>query len=134
MDFEQQLGIKLSVLMSGLVGGIISLTYEERISAQRAFLLILGGASTAAYLQPLAEHYLGIPENFSTGLGFVLGLTAMKILDFIIKNTERFLRLKLIHKEDVHTESSSKLDSNLRDDTHSSTRIARAARKSKKQS
>lgn len=134
MDFEQQLGIKLSVLMSGLVGGIISLTYEERISAQRAFFLILGGASTAAYLQPLAEHYLGIPENFSSGLGFVLGLTAMKILDFIIRNTEKFLRFKLIHNDYVHTESSSESGSPLRNVSHPTTRAPRSKKQGSTQS
>lgn len=123
MDFEQQLGIKLSVLISGLVGGIISLTYEEKISAQRAVLLIVSGASTAAYLQPLAEHYLSFPENFSTGLGFVLGLTAMKILDFIIRNTEKFLKLKW--KGNVDTELTDEQPSDIRVDTPVATRTAR---------
>ncbi len=81
MNIEQQLGIKLSVLVAGLVGGIVSLTYEEKISFQRATVLIAAGASTAAYLQPMVEHLVGMPEKFSSGLGFVLGLISMKIID-----------------------------------------------------
>lgn len=124
MDFEQQLGIKLSVLTSGLIGGIVSLTYEERISAQRALLLIVGGASTAAYLQPLTEHYLGIPEKFSTGLGFVLGLVSMKIIDFIIQNTQHFLKAKFIIRQNADSKSIVKPGSHLGNNTHSSTRAA----------
>lgn len=56
MDFEQQFGIKLSVLLAGLIGGVVSLTYETKITFYRALLLIVSGASVAAYLQPLAEH------------------------------------------------------------------------------
>jgi hypothetical protein len=95
MDLEQQLGIKLSVLISGLIGGIVSLTYDTKISFARALLLILGGASTAAYLQPVAQHYLGLPEQFSTGLGFIMGLVSMKIIEFLIENTEKYLKSNL---------------------------------------
>lgn len=86
MNIEQILGLKFSVLLAGLIGGIVSLTYEEKISFKRALLLILVGASTAAYLQPIAEHIAGLSENFSTGLGFVLGLVSMKIIDTITLN------------------------------------------------
>jgi hypothetical protein len=91
MDLEQQLGIKLSVLVSGLVGGVASLTYETKISFYRAVLLITSGAATAAYLQPVAEHYLGMSERFSTGVGFTMGLVSMKIINFLVRNTEGFL-------------------------------------------
>jgi hypothetical protein len=86
MNIEQQLGIKLSVLVAGLIGGIVSLTYEEKISFKRAILLIITGASTAAYLQPLAEHYVQIPENLSSGLGFILGLISMRVIDVVMLN------------------------------------------------
>ena len=137
MDFEQQLGIKLSVLISGLIGGIVSLTYEEKISIQRAILLIVSGAATAAYLQPLAEHYIGIPENISTGLGFVLGLVSMRVIDFLIRNTSKFLQARFIIREnadgksilrgkyDADTESSSERVSNSGDNSHTTARTTR---------
>lgn len=86
MNIEQMLGIKLSVLLAGLIGGVVSLTYEEKMSTKRALILILAGASTAAYLQPIAEHFANIPENLSTGLGFVLGLVSMKLIDYLQLN------------------------------------------------
>jgi len=91
MNLETQLGIKLSVLVAGLVGGIVSLTYETKLSFTRALLLIVGGASTAAYLHPFAEHYLNMDSKFSAGIGFVLGLVSMKVINFLIANTELIL-------------------------------------------
>ena len=91
MNLEAQLGIKLSVLVAGLIGGIVSLTYETKLSFMRALLLIVGGASTAAYLHPLAEHYLSMDSKFSSGIGFVLGLVSMKVINFLIANTEGVL-------------------------------------------
>lgn len=137
MDFEQQLGIKLSVLISGLVGGIVSLTYEERISIQRATLLIAGGAATAAYLQPMAEHYIGIPDKFSAGLGFVLGLVSMKIIDFVIQNSEKFLNAKFLIRQNADgksilrgkfnsdTERNNERSRDTRNNTPTTTRASR---------
>lgn len=113
MNIEQQLGIKLSVLVAGLVGGIVSLTYEEKISFQRAVLLIVAGASTAAYLQPLAEHYMSIPENFSSGLGFVLGLISMKLIDSVMINATNLLN-KYLYAERVNPPNTN--DSERRGD------------------
>lgn len=111
MDLEQQLGIKLSVLVSGFIGGIVSLTYETKISFLRALLLITGGASTAAYLQPVAQHYIGLPEQFSTGLGFVMGLVSMKIIEFLIENTEKYLQSTIKVKNGQPTDNSEPSDS-----------------------
>lgn len=91
MNIEEQLGIKLSVLVAGLIGGIVSLTYETRLSFSRALLLIVGGASTAAYLHPLMAHYFSLDNQFSSGVGFVLGLVSMKIINFIMANAEKIL-------------------------------------------
>lgn len=95
MDFEQQFGIKLSVLLAGFIGGVVSLTYETKITFYRALLLIISGAAVAAYLQPLAEHWMNLPENLSTALGFVLGLVSMKVIHFIMQYTEGTLQKHL---------------------------------------
>ena len=91
MNLETQLGIKLSVLVAGLIGGIVSLTYETKLSFQRALLLIISGAATAAYLQPFLEHVLSLDTKFSAGAGFLLGLVSMKVINFLAANTEGFL-------------------------------------------
>ena len=112
MDFEHQFGIKLSVLIAGLVGGTASLTYYDNIPARRAILMIFSGAATAAYLQPMAELYLSLNERVSVGFGFILGLASMKIIDFVIKNTERFLRIKFLLQNEVPQNGTSQPASN----------------------
>jgi fructose-specific phosphotransferase system IIC component len=109
MDFEQQFGIKLSVLLAGLIGGVVSLTYETKITFYRALLLIVSGASVAAYLQPLAEHWMNLPEKFSTALGFILGLVSMKVIHFIMQYTEGTLQKHL--KDDGRNTKDTKSDS-----------------------
>ena len=88
MDLEEQFGIKLSVIIAGFVGGIVSLTYETKISAIRAVLLITSGASVAAYLQPAIQHWMNFPPQLANALGFVLGLSSMKVVQFITHYTE----------------------------------------------
>jgi hypothetical protein len=91
-NIEQHLGIKLAVLFSGLIGGVASLTYHQKMSTYKALLLILSGAATAAYLQPVFHHYLELPENLSVGTGFVLGLVSMKLLNFIMETITPLLK------------------------------------------
>lgn len=111
MNIEEQLGIKLSVLVAGLIGGIVSLTYETRLSFSRALLLIVGGASTAAYLHPLMAHYLSLDNQFSSGVGFVLGLVSMKIINFIMANAEKILE-KYVKINGTDTESNKPVGGN----------------------
>lgn len=72
------------MLISGLVGGVASLTYEDKVSFKRAILLIVTGAATAVYLQPVMHSYFGIEDNFATGMGFVLGLVSMRIINILL--------------------------------------------------
>jgi len=83
MNWEEQLGIKISALVGGLVGGVFALTYEERLSFGRALTLILGGGFTAGYGFSLADHW-GLPHNMSGVFGFGIGLVAMRIMDIIV--------------------------------------------------
>lgn len=92
MNLEEQLGIKLSVLIAGLVGGIVSLTYHEKTSFSRAILMITSGAATAAYLQPFAQSYFDLPEQFSVGLGFVLGLVSMRVIKALLTSSDKLLK------------------------------------------
>ncbi|EFO32146.1 peptidase M48, Ste24p, partial [Roseibium sp. TrichSKD4] len=40
MDIEQHLGAKVSVMIAGLIGSIVSLTFMRDLTAGRAFLYI----------------------------------------------------------------------------------------------
>ena len=100
MHWEDYLGVKLHIIISGLVGGIIALTFEEKASFRRAILLIFTGAATAAYTNSAIISYFGISDLYANALGFITGLSAMKIIplliDFVIrivKNPNVFIKL-----------------------------------------
>lgn len=57
MFLEQQLGIKVSSFIAGLMGGSISLTYEHHIPPAKAILMIIAGGLTAGYAFAGAETY-----------------------------------------------------------------------------
>lgn len=84
MNWEEHLGVKISVLVSGIVGGIISLTFEQKISFVKALVMIFTGASTTAVTYPALESYFSIQPAFANGLGFLLGLIAMRLIDLIM--------------------------------------------------
>ena len=90
--WEEQLGIKLPVLVSGLVGGIASLAYHQQISFVRALLLIAIGAATAVYLEPFLQSYFGFDQRLSTGVGFILGLVSMRVTNFLMAFVDSILK------------------------------------------
>lgn len=84
MTLEQQLGIKISSFIAGLMGGTISLTYEHHIPPLQAILMILAGGFTAGYAFAAAETYWGLQHSYSGVFGFWIGLIAMRIIDIIM--------------------------------------------------
>lgn len=84
MNFEEQLGIKVSALVAGLVGGIISLTFEQKLSFGRAVFLIFTGGVTAGYSFSLAEHYFGFTDQLGGIFGFTAGLISMRLINTLV--------------------------------------------------
>lgn len=93
MNLEELLGIKVSALLGGLVGGLISLTYEEKISFGRAVLLILCGGFTSGYAFVLANDYWQLKHSYSGIFGFGIGLISMRIVDLIILASQHALEI-----------------------------------------
>lgn len=89
MTFEEQFGIKVSVLAAGLVGGIVSLTFEQKISAVRAVMLILTGCSTAVYVHPLIESYYNTSPDIGPGISFILSLLSMRIIKRVLDAVDK---------------------------------------------
>lgn len=84
MNWEEQLGIKFSILIAGFMGAVASLLFEDRLSFKRGVVILSSGAATAAYLHPLLMHYGNLSEKFSVATGFILGLISMKVLKLIM--------------------------------------------------
>ena len=84
MTWEEALGIKISVLLSGIAGGVVSLTYEDKIPPVRALGMIFCGGATAAYTEPLLAKYLDLATAHGNAIGFFLGLISMKLVHIIL--------------------------------------------------
>lgn len=84
MNFEQVLGIKLSAFIAGLIGGLVSLTYEQNLSPLRALVLILTGGVTAGYAFTASEHYWSLHPTTTGIASFGLGLVSMRLIDTTI--------------------------------------------------
>lgn len=87
--WEEQLGLKFSALVAGIVGGIISLTFEQRLSFMRAVLLIFTGGITSGYAFNFCQHVWGMSDELSGFFGFVMGLVSMRLIGSLIKVAEQ---------------------------------------------
>jgi fructose-specific phosphotransferase system IIC component len=84
------IGLDLLAFKSGMVGGLVSLTYEKKPTFVQAALAIIVGAITAGYVGPLVRHYLQLDNNLYGGVNFLLGLLAMRLTPGLFTLAERF--------------------------------------------
>lgn len=88
-------GLKVGSLVAGFAGGVVSLSFLKGLSHQQAVLAVFTGVASAAYLTPLAMHYV-LPGQIDTpiekGTAFLIGLTAMNIIPGFLKLSEIFKR------------------------------------------
>lgn len=91
-DILELIGIKTSSLVAGVFGAVASLTYERNIGVIRAMILIVTGATCAAYLTPLAASWLELSDNTESAYAFIIGLLSMKIIGGLMTIGDRFRR------------------------------------------
>ena len=125
MNWEEQLGLKFTAFFAGIIGGVISLTFEAHLSFLRALTLILIGGSTAGYSFAFADHYLNIDHKISGFFGFTIGLVSMRLVNVLISLANA------IQKEPVLLLSIPKifeaLKNGFRDTTNSDGNISSAS-------
>lgn len=125
MNWEELLGIKPTAFLGGLVGGLIALTYEEKISFGRAVLLILAGGFTSGYAFVIADDYWHLKHSFAGVFGFGMGLISMRVVDLIILASQHAFEIVkkafvLIRKDPSLVLSYTKLLKAIKDDGMSS--------------
>jgi len=75
------IGVKLTTLVAGFAGGVVSLAFIQNLSRWQAVMAVVVGALTANYLTPLAVDRLGVTRpEFQNGMAFLVGLLAMNII------------------------------------------------------
>lgn len=139
MNWEEQLGLKFTAFIAGVVGGIISLTFEAQLSFKRAITLILVGGSTAGYSFEFAHAYFAIKPQISGFFGFCIGLISMKLVNTLLsvgtmiqKDPSVLLSIPKFFqalKDGFNTDNSI----SSRDDSQSSTDIHTAGKGSDKE-
>ena len=77
-------GINTLLLLAGLAGGVVSLSYIKPLNKIQACTAVLSGALMANYLTPLALWWAKIPQEFELGAGFLIGLTGMHLVPLIL--------------------------------------------------
>ncbi|WP_299124193.1 hypothetical protein [uncultured Tenacibaculum sp.] len=88
------LGIKLGFLIVGGVSGIIGAKAEDKKGFLNYLFRAFGGAMTTAYLTPVVVDYCKFSENSSYGVGFLIGLTSMNLVQLILKLSSDFEFIK----------------------------------------
>ncbi|NUN99080.1 MAG: hypothetical protein HUU01_00540 [Saprospiraceae bacterium] len=79
LDWIALSGFKIASGIAGFFGGLISLAHEKTLTKGQKVVVLLIAATCAGYLTPLAGHYLKLSEQLLSGLGFLIGLMAMKL-------------------------------------------------------
>jgi Na+/proline symporter len=79
------IGVKLSTMVAGFAGGVVSLAFLQGLTRRQALLAVLVGCLTAVYLTPVAVYKFGVGPELENGTAFVLGLCAMNLIPLIKK-------------------------------------------------
>lgn len=91
MHLEEWLISKISVTVAGIVGAISALTFEEKISFTKALTMLFCGAAVSYYAQPILEHYFLLDGKYATGIGFMLGLTSMRLIRILLDSLDKLV-------------------------------------------
>jgi hypothetical protein len=83
-------GVELTLLVAGFAGSVVTLSYIRELKKSQAVMAVLTGALCAAYLTPVAMHYLSIPEELKYGAGFLIGVVSMHLIPLILAVAERY--------------------------------------------
>lgn len=73
--------VKLSTLVAGFAGGVVSLAFIKGLNRWQAATAVIVGVATAYYLTPVAAISLHIAQpDIRDGLSFLIGLLGMNII------------------------------------------------------
>lgn len=88
---ESVLGVKVTALIAGFVGGIVSLAMIRDLTPKIAVTTVIGGTACAAYLTPLIVEYLNLGgSNLENALAFLTGVCGMNGVAGVFKISQRF--------------------------------------------
>ncbi len=75
------IGFKLTTLVAGFAGGVVSLAFIQNLSRWQAVVAVSVGAIAANYLTPFVVGWASVTRpEYQNGLAFLVGLLAMNII------------------------------------------------------
>ena len=83
-ELFNEVGIEFATLFAGLAGGLASITKEKELTRGQRFITVVVGGLVSAYLTPLFSKIISMPDEFKYGVGFVLGYTGLRSVEWII--------------------------------------------------
>jgi len=91
IEMEQLIGTKISAIVAGFVGGVVSLAMIRDLTPKVAITTVIGGTACATYLTPLIIDYFQLGgSNLVHPLSFLTGICGMNIVAGVHKISERF--------------------------------------------
>lgn len=89
-------GINLSLLLAGIIGGIVRLVIRPERSLLRSAGVIFAGGASAVYLTPLAiEHLPAAIERTAAvqnAMGYTVGVAGIALTEGLIELAQRWRR------------------------------------------
>jgi hypothetical protein len=79
-------GVNLGFTIAGFLGSLFQVRGK---SPWRAFLVILGGTTSANYLTPLVIGILNVPENGKFACAFLIGTMGLRSADFVLSRLQK---------------------------------------------
>lgn len=88
---EQLIGAKISAIVAGFVGGVVSLAMIRDLTPKVAITTVIGGTACAAYLTPLIVSYFNLGgSDLENALAFLTGVCGMNGVAGVFKLSEKF--------------------------------------------
>lgn len=82
-DWLIQVGLDISLAVSGFVGSIIMVSKTSARNMKTTFIGIVSGTLSANYITPVVIEVIGLGEKSKFGVAFLLGYFGLKGIEII---------------------------------------------------
>ena len=83
-EFLREFGLDLATIMAGFGGALASITKEKELTIGQRVITVVVGGLVAGYMTPILGRMINMGEEVRYGLGFVLGYTGLRGVEWII--------------------------------------------------
>lgn len=92
-EFLNEIGINLSIIIGGVIGGAIGRKKDKPIAQQMGTVFV--AAIAANYIAPVVIEIFNLSENTLAGMGFLIGYTGMSMLDYLLDSFKKKIDKKV---------------------------------------